>query len=349
MDVIRYAVVGCGAIATNYHLPALARIEQARFIVACDLDEQRARETAAKFGAPETASDYRAVVARDDLDLVCVFTKIDSHAEIAIDAAQAGKHVFIQKPFARSVAEGRTMVAAAREADVRLIPAFMHHYFDESLLAAELVRSGAIGEVEFMRQRNCTRNPRATVGSYGGALMDIGAHGIDLIRAVTGAEIVRVAARFDDQAGGCVISDDDLRAERDLRGADLSAFALYELSSGATVSHEVQWSQPAGPARFAAEIYGTEGTIFVRVPGMRGDLAYFSERADAPTARDPEAWIVPELRDREMGAAHHEALIGDLLTGDGSAQDAEDGLAVLCVCEAARQSAFTGCWTDVLE
>jgi len=82
---------------------------------------------------------------------------------------------------------------------------------------------------------------------------------------------------------------------------------------------------------------------------MRGDLAYFSERADAPTARDPEAWIVPELRDREMGAAHHEALIGDLLTGDGSAQDAEDGLAVLCVCEAARQSAFTGCWTDVLE
>jgi len=340
-EIIRYACVGCGAIATSYHLPALARIPEAQFAVACDLDEERARETAAQFGALETASDYRAAIARDDIDLVCVFTKVDSHAEIAIAACEAGRHVFVQKPIARSVAEGRTMVAGARAAGVQLIPAFMHRYFDESLLAAQLVREGAIGAVEFMRQRNATSNPRATVASYGGALMDIGAHGIDLVRAITGEEIVRVAARIEGDAGGCVVRDDDVREQRDLRGGELSAFMLYELASGATVSHEVQWSQAAGAPRFTSEVYGTEGTILLRAARTDADLAYSRGRI--------VEWLTPELPGREMGAAQHEAVIRSLLTGGRSAQSPEDGLAVLRVCEAARQSMVSGCREAVLD
>ncbi len=172
-ETVRYACVGCGGIANNYHLPALARIAEAEFVIACDIDEERARESAAKFGAPDAVTDYEQVIARDDIDLVCTFTKVDTHAEIAIATAHAGKHVFVQKPFARSVAEGREMARAAEEFGVEIVPAFMHRYFDESLLAAELVRDGAIGDVEFMRQRNCTRNPPETAPSYGGAQVDM--------------------------------------------------------------------------------------------------------------------------------------------------------------------------------
>ena len=347
MDTIRYACIGCGSIASNYHLPALARIEAADFVVACDLDEERARETAEKFGARELASDFQAVLRRDDIDLVCVFTKIDTHAEIAIAAANAGKHVFIQKPFARTVAEGRAMVEAARVAGTRLIPAFMHHYFDETLLAAKLVREGAIGEIELIRQRNCTRNPRGTVASYGGAMMDIGAHGIDLVRAISGSEITRVCARLDD-CTGCMVSDDDVRERRDLRGGEVNAFALYELACGATVSHDVQWSMAAGAERFQCEVYGTHGTILLHVPRVWDSLVVHSTPdADNPL-REPVDWQTPELPGRSLGTAHHEAVIQTLLGREETAQIAEDGLAVLRVCEAARHSAASGCWAEVV-
>ncbi|MGC9316711.1 MAG: Gfo/Idh/MocA family protein [Armatimonadota bacterium] len=345
---VGYACVGCGSIANNYHLPALQRIPEAEFVVACDILLQRARETAERFEAQHAVTQYREALEREDVDLVCVFTKVDSHAEIAIDAARAGKHVFIQKPFGRSVAEGRQMIEAARHAGVEIIPSFMHRYFDESLLAAELVRDGAVGKLQFMRQRNATRNHPEIAPEYGGALMDIGAHGIDLIRAITGEEIVRVTARLQD-GDDPVASDKDAREERDLRGGESNAFMLYELTSGVTVGHEVQWSQAAGASRFTAEVYGTHGTILLRTPRIEADLAYFSAAGTQEPHRAGVEWRVPELPGRPFGAAQHEAIIDSLLTDEWTAQTAEDGLAVLRVCDAARQSALSCGWEDVLD
>ena len=345
---VRYACIGCGGIANAYHLPALAQVLEAEFVVACDLDEQRARETAGRFHAAAHTTDWLGTIARSDVDLVCVFTKVQAHAEIAIAAARAGKHVFIQKPFARSVPEGRAMVAAAERAGTRIIPAFMHRYFDESLLAAQLVREGAVGRIEFIRQRNGTRNPRETVASFGGAMLDIGAHGIDLIRAISGEEIVSVCSRIEDASDLPELSDPDAEDERSLLAEDLNAFSLYELSSGATVSHEVQWSEAAGTSRFQTEVYGTHGTILVRVPRTGADLAYFTAAdSDRPTGQ-PVEWVVPDLPRRPMGLAHHETVIRRVLGGDDTAQNAEDGLAVLKVCEAARVSQETGGWADVV-
>ncbi len=344
-ETVRYACIGCGSIANNYHLPALARIDAADFVVACDIDDDQARETAQRFDADEAVTDYELVVERDDLDLVCIFTKIDSHAEIAVAAANAGKHVFIQKPFARTVAEGQAMAEAAEVAGTLMMPSFMHRYFDESLMAAQLVAEGAVGDVELIRQRNCCRNPRESAPGYGGAMMDIGAHGIDLVRGISGEEIVRVCAKL----ARPDVSPDQPREQRDLRGGEANAFMLYELASGATVSHEVQWSQAAGASRFQCEVYGTHGTIMLRVPRTGADIALHS----TPDADDPlsetVAWETPELPGREMGAAQHEALIEAIAGGEtGAAQTATDGLAVLQVCEAARQSAASGCWEDVL-
>jgi len=349
MDRIRYACIGCGSIANAYHLPALAEVEQAGFVIAGDLDADRAREAAEKFGAPAHTADPAEVMSREDLDLVCVFTKVEAHAELTIAAARAGKHVFLQKPFARSVAEGREMIAAAERAGTRIVPAFMHRYFDESLLAAELVRDGAVGELEFIRQRNGCRNPRETAPSFGGAMMDIGAHGIDLIRAISGEEIVRVCSRLEDEAEPPVSPGPDARAQRDLMAGDLNAFSLYELSSGVTVSHEVQWSQAAGSSRFQTEVFGTHGTVLVRVPRTGSDLAYVSARDSERPMKERVEWVVPDLPGRPMGQAHHETLIHSLLTGDASAQNAADGLAVLKVCEAARTSSETDGWVDVLD
>ena len=342
-DTVRYACIGCGKIANNYHLPALERIEAAEFVVACDIDEDVARATADMWDAQEAATDYELVVERDDIDLVCVFTKVDTHAEIAVTAANAGRHVFVQKPFARTIGEGIAMVEAAEVAGVRMVPSFMHRYFDEALMAAELIREGAVGEIEMIRQRNATRNPRESATSYGGALMDIGAHGIDLIRALTGEEIVRVCATLEEPG----VALDEVREDRDLRGGETEALLLYELASGATATHEVQWSQAAGASRFQTEIYGTHGTILLRPPGTGADLVMHSTPGADDPLSEPVDWRTPELPGREKGAAQHEALIEALRPGGAGAQTARDGLAVLRVCEAARQSALCERWEDV--
>lgn len=351
MNKVRFAVIGCGSIANGYHLPALSAIDEAQFVVACDIDEQRAHQTAQDFGAEAYCTDHQEVVARDDIDLVCVFTKIGSHADLAIAAVRSRKQVFIQKPFARSISEGMRMVEAARASGVEIVPSFMHRYFDECLYAAELIREGRIGTVEFMRMRNGTMNARETAPSYGGALMDIGAHGIDLIRAVTGQEIVRASARLghagERSADEGVPSHE--RERRVLLGGEVNAWMHYELSSGAFVSHEVQWSQRAGTWRFQAEVYGTEGTIFLRVPRTGADLAFVSTADLEQREKKSAEWVVPTLPERPMGQAHHEALIRSILAGEGSAQTAEDGMAVLKVCEAARRAAETRRWVHVLQ
>lgn len=345
MDAVRYAVVGCGNIAEGYHLPALTALDGGAFVVACDVEAERAAGVAGKFGALEWGRDYREVVAREDVDLVCIFTKIDTHAEIAVAAAQAGKHVFVQKPLAGTLRQGRAMADAARAHGTQLITSFMHNHFPESLAAVELIRAGRIGRIEHIRQRNATANPRASAPSYGGALMDIGAHGIALIQALSGQDIVRVAARIAEEepsAGGAGAPED-----RRLEGNEVNAWLLYELSGGATASHEVQWSQPGGTSRFQAEVYGSLGSLHLRVP-RTGERLIMTRHADAADVSnfDP-GWTLPEVPDTPRGIAHHRALF-DRIRGGSDAPQGQEGLSVLAVCEAARRSAATGAWAELL-
>jgi len=346
---IRYAVIGCGGIANNYHLPAMTALEGGEFVVACDAVEERARKTAERFGAAHFCTDYRDAVTRDDVDLVCVFTKIDTHAEVSTAAMEAGKHVFQQKPFARTLREGRTMIETAKANGVHLITSFMHNYFDESLAAAEWVQSGKIGRVEFIRMRNATGNPRHTAASYGGAMMDIGAHGIALIRFVSQEDVIRVVAKLESDenaptnASSAPSTPDE---DRPLQGTELNAWMLYELSSGVTVSHEVQWAQRGGTSRFQLEVYGTEGSVLVRIPRTGESLAV-ARLVGEPGAESREfEWTIPELPQRPTGQAHHEAVF-EAIRGERPTSPGEYGMAVLRVCEAIRRSADTGTWAEV--
>ena len=345
--VIRYAVVGCGSIANNYHLPALMALNSGQFVVACDLVEKKGRDTKEKFGAESYCLDYRQVLERDDIELICIFTKIEIHTEIAVAAAEAGKHVFVQKPFARTLREGEAMVEAAKRNGTLLWTSFMHSYLDESIMAGEWVRSRRIGEIEFVRQRNATGNARSTVPSFGGAMMDIGAHGIDLIRMVTGQEITRVMARIGDDVGpvpGSFATWDD-PLDRPLSGGEANAFLLYELSAGAPACHEVQWAARGGTSRFQLEIYGTEGSILVRVPRTGEDLAVSTLKEPGTESRKTE-WHVPRLPGRPLGQAQHRALF-DAVKAQDTSNPGKGGMAALKVFAAARRSSETGTWVDV--
>jgi len=165
---------------------------------------------AAKWGWSETANDWREVLDRDDIDVVDIVTPGDSHAEIAIAALAAGKHVLCEKPLANTVEEAEAMAEAAAEAASRGVYAmvgFTYRRVPAVALARQIVTGGGIGDIPQVKAEYLQdwlvdetaplawRLQKEHAGS--GALGDIGAHAIDLSQFITGQRLVDVAGTIE--------------------------------------------------------------------------------------------------------------------------------------------------------
>ncbi|MFC8682864.1 Gfo/Idh/MocA family protein [Microbacterium ureisolvens] len=161
-------------------------------------------EAAARWDWPEHSIDWREAVDRDDIDVVDICTPGDTHAEIAIAALAAGKHVLCEKPVANTVAEAQEMTDAAARATGIAICGFSYRRTPALALARELIAEGRIGEIRHVRAQylqdwlsdpdspHTWRLDRDRAGS--GALGDIGAHSIDAAQWLAGQDITAVSA-----------------------------------------------------------------------------------------------------------------------------------------------------------
>ncbi|HKU04035.1 MAG TPA: Gfo/Idh/MocA family oxidoreductase, partial [Arthrobacter sp.] len=170
-------------------------------------DATAVADAAAKYGWAESATDWRTVITRDDIDVVDICAPGWMHAEIAIAALEAGKHVLCEKPLANTVVAAEAMVEAAAAAEargVRSMVAFNYRRVPAVALARQLVAEGRLGTIRHVRAQYLQdwivdpefplvwRLRREKAGS--GALGDIGAHIIDLTQFVTGQQITGVSA-----------------------------------------------------------------------------------------------------------------------------------------------------------
>jgi predicted dehydrogenase len=174
-----------------------------RLRVICGRTPAKVRAAARHLGWEEAATDWREVVHRNDIDLVDVSTPGDSHAEIAIAAARAGKAVLCEKPLANTVPEAERMLAAVKKAGV--VNMICHNYrrAPAVMLAKELIEAGELGEIRHYRGtylQDWIADPKFPLvwrldakKAGSGALGDIAAHSIDLARFLVG-EITEVAA-----------------------------------------------------------------------------------------------------------------------------------------------------------
>jgi len=178
--------------------------------VLCGRDAARAAEAAQRLGWAESETDWRRLVERQDVDLVDICTPGDTHAEIAIAALEAGKHVLCEKPLANSVAEAEEMTAAAERAaasGVRAMVGFTYRRVPAIALARQLVQEGRIGEIRHVRAQylqDWIADPEAPLSwrldksqAGSGALGDIGAHVIDLTQHITGQRITEVSGQLE--------------------------------------------------------------------------------------------------------------------------------------------------------
>jgi len=332
-------VIGAGSIANAYHLPALMSVPEARVTAVADLIEERARATAEKFHVERWFTDYRDLLGRGDVDGVVVCTPNDAHCEVAVAAAEAGKHVMVQKPMARTVEECDRMIGAARRAGVRLMACFMHRWFPETLRAKEIIDSGEVGRIVQVRQRNGHGGPgswfRDLKRAGGGCLIDLGVHGVDLIRWLAGEIRVVFAvtdlfkAEIRDRRGGAA-----RRLTRETSGEDC-ATVMYRLENGAMAIHDSSWCQYRGGGfpRFETELYGLQGAVHLHT--ARGTLAVYS-------AKRGDRWSVPELPEGFEVDPNHRHFADCILHDTEPSTKGEDGRRAIQVVMAAYQSSKTG-------
>lgn len=180
--MLRVAITGAGGLGAR-HADNYANIPDTRVALIHDTDEDRARALAERVGA-EATSDAGALVG-DDVDVVVVCTPTPAHSDYVIMAAQAGKHVFTEKPMARTMEEGRAMLAAVAETGVTFMVGHVVRWFPPYANARAMIQSGDIGEVAVVRVSRINSQPTGVDGWFadyaqsGGVLLDMAIHDID--------------------------------------------------------------------------------------------------------------------------------------------------------------------------
>jgi predicted dehydrogenase len=224
---------------------------------------------AAKYGWKETATEWRAVLERDDIHIVDICTPGWMHAEIAIAALQAGKHVLLEKPLANTLGEAEAITAAAQAArtqGVQSMVGFNYRRVPALALARELVSEGRLGSVRQVRAAYLQdwladesapmtwRLKKETAGS--GALGDIASHAIDQVLFLLGDRVTEVSGRlqtFVDRRPGANGLEDVT--------VDDAAWATLTLASGAIASVEASRVATGRKNSLQVEIYGDKGAL----------------------------------------------------------------------------------------
>jgi predicted dehydrogenase len=350
-----------------------------RRTVIAEVTDELAREAAARYGYERSTGDWRRVIDDPEVDLVDIAVPNDAHPEIAIAAAQAGKHVLCEKPLARTAEEARAMRDAVVAAGVTHMVAFNYRRTPAVTLARKLIDDGAIGAVRSFRGtylQDWSNDPdlplswrfrKDVAGS--GALGDIATHVIDFARYLVG-EIDAVSALTRNyiadrpvQEGGA----DQLAGAQRLEGArrepvdvDDEVMTLMRFAGGAVGSIEATRAAHGRKNHLTFEVHGELGTLVFDYE-RRDELRFHSAADEAdrqgfrtiltgPAHPYGEAlWPIPGLGigygETKIIECHD--LMAAIVEGRPGDPSFEDGYRIACISDAILASAESGTWVDV--
>ncbi len=197
------AIIGCGRIANDAHLPALSKMEHVRIKYACDLIIEKAEAAVEKYGAEQAITDYNIALSDPEIETVFVLTPNYAHYTISMDALKAGKNVMCEKPITVNYQLSCEMAAEAEKQGKLLNIGVCNRFHESVCRIAELNKQGKLGNIyhvycSFRRQRSIPGLGGAFTTkkeSGGGVLIDWGVHFLDLILFILGgAKLESVSA-----------------------------------------------------------------------------------------------------------------------------------------------------------
>ncbi len=187
MKSLGIGVIGLGAIGGK-HVGMLKNLREANIVGVSDLNQDLVNKTVAGTSI-QGYTDYRELLARPDLEAVIIATPDHLHKDITIEAAQAGKHILVEKPIATTVEDGEAMIAAAKAANVKLMVGFTLRFVPHYVQAREIIQSGKLGKIVSVYSRRMNVITQADrLGGRIGVLHFLGIHDFDLLHWLLGVE-----------------------------------------------------------------------------------------------------------------------------------------------------------------
>jgi len=340
-----------------------------RMTAICGRDEAGVREAASSLGWESYETDYRSLMARDDVGLVDVVTPGNTHREIVLAALEAGKHVLCEKPLANTLSEAREMVLAARDAGTVNVVCFNYRRAPAVQLAKKLVDEGRLGEIRHWRAtylQDFIMDPsfpliwrlRKEV-SGSGALGDIGAHIIDLAQFLVGpiSEVVGMTETFikerplEEASAGGGLSASGGAETGEVTVDDAAAF-LARFEGGAIGTFEATRFAAGRRNQNSFEINGSKGSVAFDLERMNELEVFFTDdEADVQGFRtvnvtEPDhpyagAWWPPgHILGYEHTFVHTmKDLMDGMASGQSPAPTFEDGYRCQAVLDAVEKSA----------
>ncbi|MFD2328591.1 Gfo/Idh/MocA family protein [Cohnella sp. GCM10020058] len=347
MKKLGIGVIGTGSISES-HLNAYAANKDATIVAVCDLNKERADKAAAKYGASSVYTNYQDLLANPEVEAVSICTWNHTHAEIAIAAVKAGKHVLVEKPLSMTVEEAEAVRDAVRSSDRILQVGFVRRYDANAQLAKRFTEQGEFGELYYAKASLIRRlgNPGGWFAdkdrSGGGPLIDIGVHVIDLswylmgrpkVKSVSGNVYNKLGNRSNVK-GLSFYQAADYDASRNT--VEDLANALIRFENGASLLVEVSYALHAKSDESAVRLYGTKGGFEIDP-----ELTIVSERHDTILNVTPQ---VDSLKFNFQQAFQSEidSFIASATAGTEPLSPVEDGLTMMRILRAIYESAEQG-------
>jgi UDP-N-acetylglucosamine 3-dehydrogenase len=317
------------------HCEALAGLPGAEVFALCTRREGRLRELAQRFGVRHTYQDYHELLANPDVDAVSIVTMWDQHAAPALAALQTGKHVFLEKPMASTVADCNAIVAAAQSARGFFMVGHICRFNPRYAAAKAAIAAGRIGRIVSMyARRNIPARVSDEVLNKIGPIVGDGIHDTDLMLWFSGARVVSAFAQTVDVRG---------RKHPDI------GWTMYRFDSGAVGVLENVWFLPERtPFRIdeRMEVVGTEGSVHVHETHPNFTVC----DRDGWDAPDTTYW--PQLNGVRGGALREELAYFTSCIQEGrrpAVITPEESRAAVVACLAAERSAATGTLVNLNE
>jgi len=283
---LRVGLVGAGSIA-QFHVQSYAKNPDVEIVGVADLKLDRAQAMASAYGIPNTFDNHHDLLAMEGLDAVSVCTWNNSHAEISVDALEAGKDVLCEKPLSRTVAESLEVEKAVAASGRKLEVGYVRRYGLNTQILKKFVDSGDLGDIYYSKASSIRRmgNPGGWFAdvkrSGGGPLIDIGVHVIDLAWYLMGSpEPVTVSGNSYHYLGNRAnvigkaryqVSDYDPTQNT----VEDMANAVIRFENGASLLMDVAFSLHASQDTLAVSVFGDKGGA-----ELEPSLLLVSERHD---------------------------------------------------------------------
>ena len=254
MKSLKVGIIGCGKIAQKAHIPAFKLIPGVDVYAVADINKNLLKKVARKYNIPHMFTDYKELLKEEVIDLVSICTPTPTHAKIALDAINAGKHVLVEKPLAINAKDAFEVVKAAKENNVKLCCVFNYRYFPAVRRAKKVIESGALGELVSVRGFTHTHFPvawsRSTWFYYrGGVLYDFAPHLIDMLLWLCDVKPKSVYA----------VGGDFLKEAGFINYAQI----LIESDDKVILSADISWL--TGTLMFLIDVHGTGGHLLLDV------------------------------------------------------------------------------------